>query len=255
MQIDIIFEDKDILAVNKPAGTSVFKEGNITEKTLIDYLLEKYPDLKNVGDSPRYGIVHRLDKDTSGIILVAKTNQALFFLQKQFKNRTIQKKYLALVTGEIKNNEGIIETLIGRSPKDGKKQKVFLSGEPGSQNKRQAITEYKVLERFTQSNNSAKGGIAAKRHLTRVNGYTLLEVIPKTGRKHQIRCHLAYLGHPIVGDKMYGFKNQPCPKELKRHFLHASYLKIKLPSGETKEFKSDLSEELKIVLKNLKIKY
>jgi 23S rRNA pseudouridine1911/1915/1917 synthase len=268
--LKIIYEDADLLVCDKPAGLIVFQETNTKKqaanKTLIDLLIEKYPELKNAGEPPRYGIVHRLDKDTSGLILVAKTNEALFFLQKQFsasakaladkKNitleKTIEKRYIALVVGDIKENFGSIETLIGRSPKDGKKQKVFLSGEPGSQNKRQAITEYKVLERFTQSNNSAKGGIAAKRHLTRVNGYTLLEVIPKTGRKHQIRCHLAYLGHPIVGDKMYGFKNQPCPKELKRHFLHASYLKFKLPNGELKEIRSELPEDLKVVLLPMK---
>ncbi len=232
-KIRIIYEDGNILVVDKPAGLSVFKEGNIADKTLIDYLIEKFPDIKNAGVLPRYGIVHRLDKDTSGILLVAKTNQALFFLQKQFKNRTIQKKYLALVIGEIKNNEGIIETLIGRSPKDGKKQRAFLLGEPGSQGKRQAITEHQILEKY--------------------KGYTFLEVVPKTGRKHQIRCHLAYIHHPIAGDKMYGFKNQPNPKELTRHFLHAAYLKIELLNGEIKEFRSELPKELKKILNNLKI--
>ncbi|MBU3934575.1 RluA family pseudouridine synthase [Patescibacteria group bacterium] len=232
MQIDIIYEDNDVLAVNKPAGLIGFPEGNIKEKTLIDYLSEKYSGLKNAGIAPRYGIVHRLDKDTSGILLAAKTSQALFFLQKQFKNRTIQKKYLALVVGEVKDKNGDIETLIGRSLKDGKKQKVFLPGEPGSQNKRQAITEYGVLEKY--------------------DGYTLLEVTPKTGRKHQIRCHFAYIHHPIAGDKIYKFKNSPVPKGLTRHFLHASYLKFKLPNGEIKEIKSELPEELKKIIRDLK---
>lgn len=233
MELKIIYEDNDVLVINKPAGLVTLPEGNIQEKTLIDYLLEKYPELNRTGKAPRYGIVHRLDKDTSGIVLVAKNNQTLFFLQKQFKTRGVEKKYITLVVGNLKNDQGIIETLIGRSPKDRKKQKVYLPGEPGSEGKRQSITEYKVIKRQ--------------------GSYTLLEVIPKTGRKHQIRCHLSYLQHPVAGDKLYGFKNQPCPEGLNRHFLHAGYLKIKLPNEEVKEFRSEIPEELKSILKNLKL--
>jgi 23S rRNA pseudouridine1911/1915/1917 synthase len=232
MNIKIIYEDKDLLVVDKPAGMPVFKEGNISENTLADYLIEKYPELKK-NEPPRYGIAHRLDKDTSGLLLVAKSPEALIFFQKQFKNRTIQKKYLALVVGTIKDQKGTIDTLIGRSPKDPKKQKAFFAGEPGSFGKRQAVTEYKVAQDF--------------------ESYTLLEVIPKTGRKHQIRCHLAYIHHPIAGDKVYGFRRQPAPKGLSRHFLHASYLKIKLPSGQEKEFESLLPEDLNKIIKNLEI--
>jgi len=250
MDLKTIYEDNDLLVINKPAGIIVFPERETVEKTLIDCLLEKYPEIKNIGKAPRFGIVHRLDKDTSGLILVAKTDQALFFLQKQFKNRTIQKKYLALVVGEIKENNGIIETLIGRSPKDGKKQRVYLPGEPGSERKRSAITEYKVIKRYKNLSLRSRTLIP-----NGIKNYTLLEVSPKTGRKHQIRCLLAYLGHPIVGDKMYGFKNQPRPKGypggLTRHFLHAAYLKIELPNGEIKEFKSELPEDLKVVLQKI----
>lgn len=231
MELKVIYEDEDVLVIDKPAGIVVFSENKITEKTLIDYLLEKYPDLKNVGQTPRYGIVHRLDKETSGILLVAKNEEVLTFLQRQFKEKKVKKKYLALVTGNLKNKEGIIETLIGRSPKDRRKQKVYLPHQPAAQGKREAITKYRVLKRF--------------------QNYDLIEVEPKTGRKHQIRTHLAYLGHPLAGDKLYGFKNQPWPKRLKRQFLHASYLKIKLPKGREKEFNSDLPKELKIVLENL----
>ncbi len=225
MELKIIYEDKDILVIDKPAGIVVFPETQTSDKTLIDLIIEKYPDLKNVGEAPRYGIAHRLDKDTSGILLVAKNNKALFFLQKQFKTRNIEKRYIALVVGNIKDKQRTIETLIGRSPKNRIKQKVYLAGEPGSIGKRKAVTEYKVIERFKD--------------------YTLIEISPKTGRKHQIRCHFSYLQHPVVGDKMYGFKNQPCPKELNRHFLHAYYLKIKLPNGREKEFKSELPQDLK----------
>jgi len=204
-KVKIIYEDDNLLVIDKPAGV--------------------------VADEiPRR--IHRLDKDTSGILLVAKNDKALEFLQKQFKEREVKKKYLALVAGNLKKEEGVIETLIGRSPGDRRKQKVYLPGEPNAQEKRKAVTEYKVLQRF--------------------ENYTLIKVEPKTGRKHQIRTHLAYLGHPVAGDKLYGFKNQPRPEGLKRQFLHASYLKVKLPNGEKKEFKSELPNELKLCLQNLK---
>jgi len=230
--MEIIYEDDDVLVVDKPAGIVVFPENKISEKTLIDYLFKIYPNLKNVGKSPRYGIVHRLDKNTSGILLVAKNNKTLNFLQNQFQTGKVFKKYLALVVGNLKQNQGIIETLIGRSPGDRRKQKVYLPGEPDSQEKRKAVTEYKVLQRF--------------------ENYTLIEVEPKTGRKHQIRTHLAYLGHPISGDKLYEFKGQICPKGLKRQFLHANYLKIELPSGEIKAFESELPEDLRKVVLEIK---
>lgn len=238
-KIKIIYEDEDLLAIDKPAGIVVFHEDETKEKTscgeqgrtIIDYFIEKFPYLKNAGETPRYGIVHRLDKDTSGILLVAKNDKTLEFLQKQFKERKVEKKYIALLVGHLKNNEGIIETLIGRSPGDRRKQKVYLPQEPNSQGKRKAITKYKVLQKF--------------------ENYDLIEIEPKTGRKHQIRAHLAYLGHPVAGDKLYGFKNQLCPKGLERQFLHASYLKIKLLNGRSKEFQSKLPKDLKEILNNL----
>ena len=236
MDIKIIYEDDDLLVVDKPAGIVVIPE-------LIDELIKRYPELGAVGEPPRYGIVHRLDKDTSGVLLAAKTSESLIFLQNQFspyggspegRINTIEKKaekrYIALVEGNIKDDTGIIHTLIGRAPGDKRKQKAYLLNEIGP-GKREAITEYKVLERFKE--------------------YTLLEVEIKTGRKHQIRCHLSYIHHPIAGDKMYGFKNSPTPEGLIRQFLHAEYLKIKILSGEIKEFKSKLPEELNNILKNL----
>jgi len=197
----VIYEDENLQVLDKPAGI----------------------DVDNI---PRR--VHRLDKDTSGILLVAKNDKALEFFQKQFQERKVEKKYLCLVVGNLKNKEGEIKTLLGRSPKDRRKQKVFLFGEPEALGKREAITNYKVLERF--------------------KNYDLIEVEPKTGRKHQIRAHFSYLGHPIAGDKLYGFKNQLCPKGLKRQFLHASYLKIKMPDEKIKEFRLELPEDLKSVI-------
>ncbi|MEK7124380.1 MAG: RluA family pseudouridine synthase [Patescibacteria group bacterium] len=235
--IKIIYEDNDMLAVDKPAGIVVFPEiigvSDTPPLTLIEVLLQKYPELKNAGEAPRYGIVHRLDKDTSGILLVAKTTETLKFLQKQFINREVEKKYIALATGLFKEDFGKIETLIGRSPADSRKQKCYELGGLASQRLREAITEYKVLERLTE--------------------YTLLEVSIKTGRKHQIRCHLAHIHHPIAGDKLYGFKDSPMPEGLKRQFLHASYLKIQLPNGKTEEFRSELPEDLKKVLDIIRI--
>lgn len=231
MKIDVLYEDENLLAIDKPAGLTVLLEGKTIGKTLKDYLLENYPYLKNLGSISRWGIVHRLDKDTSGVLLVAKNKNSYEFLQRQFQERKVTKKYLTLVDGNIKEKKGKIETLIGRSPRDRRRQKVYLPNEPGASDKRTAITEYKVLKNF--------------------ENYTLIEVSPKTGRKHQIRTHLAFLHHPIAGDKLYGFKNQITPPGLKRQFLHASYLKIKLPDDIEKEIESNLAEDLKDVIKKL----
>jgi len=235
LKIEILYQDKDLLVIDKPAGIIVYPEEALNEKTLIDFLLKEFPYLKKVGKKPRYGIVHRLDKDTSGLLLVAKSDESLNFFQKRFKERKVRKKYLSLIVGNLKAKEGTIETLIGRSAKDRRKQKVYFPYAPEVKGKklRKAETGYKVLQRFKD--------------------YTLIEAFLKTGRKHQIRAHLVFLGHPVAGDKLYGFKRQPCPKELSRQFLHAHYLKIKLPDGKEKEFKSELPKNLKKILRNLKI--
>lgn len=231
MDFKVIYEDENLLVVDKPAGITVAAEGEVKGKTLINYLLEKYPFLAKTGSPPRYGIVHRLDKETSGILLIAKNNEALYFFQRQFKERKVIKKYVALVAGKVKEEDGVVKTLFGRTPGDSEKRKVYLPFEPGSERKKEAITLYQVLKRFAN--------------------YTLVKVIPKTGRTHQIRVHLAYLHHPIAGDKLYSFKDQISPSGLKRQFLHAYYLKIRLLDNEVAVFKSDLPEELKNVIKNL----
>ncbi|MCX6718743.1 MAG: RluA family pseudouridine synthase [Candidatus Staskawiczbacteria bacterium] len=233
MEIKIIYQDKDVLVVDKPTGLVVFPEGESLksgEKTLIDYLIEQKPELADIGSPPRYGIVHRLDKDTSGVLLVAKSTEALIFLQNRFKNREVEKQYVCLVEGNMENDSGIIETLIARAKGDPRKQKAY-SAINAPKSAREAVTEYKVLERYKD--------------------YTLLEVKIKTGRRHQIRCHLSYLQHPIAGDKLYAFKNSKIPEGLTRQFLHAQKLKIQLPGGETKEFLSELPEELQKILNNI----
>lgn len=233
MNLKIIYENDTLLVVDKPAGLAVFKEGEESRITIADLLIEQFPQLKKLGEERRYGIVHRLDKDTSGILLAAKTKEQFEYLQEQFQSRNVEKRYLCLVTGIIKDKEGKIETLLGRSPgNDKRKQVAYLPGDPKAEGKREAITLYKILEALP--------------------GYTFLEVTPKTGRKHQIRAHLAYLNHPLAGDRLYGYKDQENPKGLSRQFLHAAYLKITLQDGTTKEFHSPLPEDLEQVLKQLK---
>jgi 23S rRNA pseudouridine1911/1915/1917 synthase len=231
-KIKIIYEDKDLFVIEKPPGIVVFFEKGEKEEDLIAILSKKFPKLKEVGEPPRYGAIHRLDRETSGILLVARNNESFDFFKKQFKLRNVKKKYLALVWGRMKEDKERIETLIGRSPKDRRKQKVYLFEGPKSERKKKAISEYEVLERFKE--------------------YTFLEVTIMTGRKHQIRTHLSYLGYPIAGDKSYSFRKQIDPKNLKRQFLHAYYLKIKMPSGKEMEFNSELPDELKKVIQDIK---
>lgn len=238
MAFKILFENANLLVVDKPAGISIYPEeiissgkNQIGKITLIEELIKSYPELENVGERPRYGIVHRLDKETSGVLLVAKNNQSLDWLQNQFKENRVSKKYIALITGIIEESEGKVETLIGRSKKDFRKQKVYFEGEPEAKGKREAITEYKVLKRFKD--------------------YTLIEVRPKTGRMHQIRVHMAYLHHPIAGDKKYGAKDQLCPDGLTRQFLHSNSLEIEMQDGSKKIFGSELPDDLKKIVENL----
>jgi len=231
-KIKIIYEDKDLFVIEKPPGIVVFFEKGEKEEDLINILSKKFPKLKEVGEPPRYGAIHRLDRETSGILLVARNNESFDFFKKQFKLRNVKKKYLALVWGRMKEDKERIETLIGRSPKDRRKQKVYLFEGPKSERKKKAISEYEVLKRFKE--------------------YTFLEVTIMTGRKHQIRTHLSYLGYPIAGDKSYSFRKQIDPKNLKRQFLHAYYLKIKMPSGKEMEFNSELPDELKKVIQDIK---
>lgn len=222
----IIFKNEDLIAFDKPAGTEVYD--------FIEQAAQEFPALKDL-EEERYGLVHRLDKDTSGVLLAAKNKEALNFLQQQFKERKVAKKYLALVVGNLDYKKNI-NALIGRDFNNRRKQKAYLPHSPEAQHEglREAETEIRPVKEF--------------------ENYTLVEATPKTGRKHQIRCHLAFIDHPIAGDELYSFKNQSCPEDLSRQFLHAYYLKTRLPNKNTKEFESELPSDLSSILKSLKLK-
>jgi len=225
-KINIIYEDSDAIVLDKPAGIPVHGAASYKGPTIVDFLIRHYPEIKNVGeDKTRPGIVHRLDKDTSGLLIAAKNNESFQFLKNQFKNRLAKKTYTALVYGNVPESEGAIDLRIGRSKSDPKKQTVIDSGKKENMRSRDALTLYKVKKRL--------------------DGYTLIEAEPKTGRMHQIRVHLKALGHPIAGDKKYCSKKYSAfEPELQRQFLHASRLEIELPTAGKKAFTSEIPQDL-----------
>jgi len=219
--INILYEDDDLLVVDKPAGLTVHPAPGHTSHTLVNALLSHLPHLADTGDSLRPGIVHRLDKDTSGLMLVAKNSKAQEHLIGQFKSHSVTKAYLVLVKGHLTPETGVIEANIGRDPRNRKRMAVVEGG-------REASTEYKVVKYIGE--------------------YTLVEVRLRTGRTHQIRVHLAAIGFPVVGDKVYGVRSPFLP----RQFLHACRLGFSLPSsGEYIEFKSELPADLEQSLKDI----
>ncbi len=236
MKIKILYEDTNILAIDKPSGISVHPDGRTREKTITDWILKNYPRMKNVGENEVYeiknkkieikkpGMVHRLDRDTSGVLLLVKNEKAYQFFKKQFQDREIKKTYIAIVSGHVKNDRGVINKLIGRSPKDFRR---YLAGRGARGEMREAITKYKVLKRFEDK----KG-----------NKFTYIELHPKTGRTHQLRVHMKYLNHPIVSDALYNPDN-PCPKSISRMALHAKSIKFKNLKGETVKVESKIPEE------------
>jgi 23S rRNA pseudouridine1911/1915/1917 synthase len=217
--VDIVYQDKHMLVVDKPAGLTVHPAPGHPDGTLVNALMAMIPDLSGIGGELRPGIVHRLDKDTSGLMMVAKEDAAHRSLTKQLKDRKVHKTYLALVVGSLKKDSGQIDGPIGRHPKHRKRMAIIDGG-------REALTEYNVVRRY--------------------DGYTLVEAHPVTGRTHQIRVHLTALGHPLVGDAVYG-KASPL---VGRHFLHAARLGFYLPPDEQewREFLSPLPADLQAVL-------
>jgi len=233
----ILYEDKNLLVLNKPAGLVVHPTATTLKRpSLAAWLTRKYPFLQSVGeDKLRPGIVHRLDKDTSGVLVVAKNNPTFFYLKNLFKKRKIHKKYLALVEGEMKKEKGIIERSLLRSQRGPFRRRVVYPKDRERNRKgKTAITLYKVKKRY--------------------RGYTLLEVSPQTGRTHQIRVHLASIGYPIVGDRIYGKKKRKAAFSLSRHFLHAQMISFFLPSGEFLEVEAPLPKVLSNFLNALTLR-
>lgn len=224
--LDILYEDTDVLVVNKPAGLLVHPTTASTEPTLLDLLRAHIPGLDAVGDDKaRAGIVHRLDKLASGVVIVAKTPEAFVHLKAQFAQRLTEKRYTALVMGNVTDDSGTITFPIARSQSNAR-----MAARPSSQEGKDAITHFDVLHRYASA--------------------TLLDVRIETGRTHQIRVHFFALGHPVAGDDLYtirGIKQIP----LGRLFLHARALTIDLPNGERKTFEAPLPPELEIALTKL----
>lgn len=225
--LTIVYEDNETLVIDKPAGLTVHPAPGHPDHTLVNAILSRCPTIVSNTDPARPGIVHRLDKDTSGLIVIAKNDFSQKYLAEQFKNRTVKKGYIVLVQGKLSPKQGIIEAPIGRDPRHRKRMAVAVM-ERG----KEASTEYKVREYL--------------------GDYTLLEVIPVTGRTHQIRVHLSAIGYPVVGDPVYGVKIT----FLNRQFIHAYRLGFRLPStNQYQEFTSPLPPDLEQALKSLDDKF
>jgi 23S rRNA pseudouridine1911/1915/1917 synthase len=223
--LDILFENDDLLVVNKPAGMVVHPAAGHDKGTLVHAVLGYDPEMEGIGGEERPGVVHRLDKETSGLILLAKNDLAHHWLQDQFRLRKVEKIYLALVDGAPPTPSGRVEAPVGRDPSHRKKMAIMPPGKG-----REAVSEYTTLETFEK--------------------HTLLEFHPLTGRTHQIRLHCMFLGCPIVGDKIYGHRKQSF--EIDRHFLHAARLKIILPGEKVAStFEAPLPDELQAILDSL----
>ncbi|NIP31459.1 MAG: RluA family pseudouridine synthase [Candidatus Dadabacteria bacterium] len=232
MDLEIIYEDKDLIAINKPAGLVVHPGAGIKQGTLVNALLYMCKDLSGIGGELRPGIVHRLDKETSGVIVAAKNDYSHRNLVDQFKNREVHKKYIAIVIGEINKHKGTFKSFIGRH----KTNRIKMSS--SSSNGREAVTNWEVLKKF--------------------KNYTLISAEPKTGRTHQIRVHFSANGFPILGDKLYCRKNINLPYNkhlrniIKRHALHALELEIKHPrTNKLIRFKAEMPKDIKEVIKLL----
>ncbi len=228
MPLEVLYEDDDVWVLNKPAGLVVHPGAGVWSGTLVNALLARDPALAEVGDPLRPGIVHRLDKETSGALVVARTNMALQCLQAQFKARQVQKGYVALCAGVPPMSEGVIQLPIARHPKHRRRMAVVTSG-------RAAVTRVRVLRTYA-------------------GGYSLVYARPITGRTHQLRVHLAAVGAPIVGDAVYGSRRDLLTRLLApRHMLHAMLIAFDLPSsGERITVRAPLPPDFKHALAQLR---
>jgi 23S rRNA pseudouridine1911/1915/1917 synthase len=239
MPLTVVYQDEHIAVIDKPAGLAVHPGPGHSGHTLVNALLAICPDIQGVGGEIRPGIVHRLDKDTSGLMVVAKTHQAHLDVSSQIKARQVDKGYIALAVGKVEPAVGVIDEPIGRDPHHRKRMAVVPDG-------REARTRYRVLEYIVPSGGVPipSGGVRMPSGGVRL-GYSLLEVVLETGRTHQIRVHLSFIGHPLMGDGVYG-RSSPL---LDRQFLHANRLGFRHPAtGEPVEFRSELPPELSSVL-------
>jgi 23S rRNA pseudouridine1911/1915/1917 synthase len=246
IELDVLYEDDDCIVINKPPGIAVHPAAGRTAGTLVNAILYHCPDLREIGGECRPGIVHRLDKDTSGVMIVAKSMSALQQLARQFKERRVKKEYLALVLGKLKDERGIIDQPIGRHRSDRKR----MSSLHALARKREAVTEWSVEKCFRHENEAQA-----------FDWVSLLRLTPRTGRTHQIRVHLAELGHPVIGDKVYGRK-RPHPRlksahvssldSFSRQALHAERLSLFHPrTGAPMEFYAPLAKDIERLLKTL----
>lgn len=237
--IKILAETEDYLVINKPAGLAVHRDAFGGDLTLADWLSQKYPGLEKVGESLRLasgqtfskpGLVHRLDKDTSGTIIVAKNQESFLFFKNQFQTHQARKTYRAILAGELRLKEGemrIIDLPIGRSKKDPRRR---VASKKAFGPLREALTRYKLLKNF--------------------KGFSYIEAYPETGRTHQLRAHFKALNHPIVCDKLYS-EIPLCPDPLCRQALHALRLEVNVPEGGKKIFEAPLPEDMSKALENL----
>lgn len=232
IKLNFVYKDDNIIVVDKPAGIQVHPDSNERKSTLVNALISKFPEIKDVHDDSlgaylRPGIVHRLDKDTSGIIVIARNQKTFDELKSLFQERKVRKRYVALVYGQLKDKKGIITRPIARA---GSYKKQVIAGAKTKTKIRGAITEWKQLKRFSN--------------------YTLVEAMPRTGRMHQIRIHFFSIGHSIVGDKLYKLKSQKETPGVQRQLLHAQNLDFTL-FGQKFSFSAPLSEDFNNFLKNI----
>ncbi|RMG62994.1 MAG: RluA family pseudouridine synthase [Chloroflexi bacterium] len=231
--LDVLYEDASVIAINKPAGIAAHPAPGNLSGTVVNAVLFYAPEVQRVGDARRPGIVHRLDKETSGVLLIARHEAALHALQSQFKARAIQKTYLALCVGHVRPEHGVIHRPIARDPAHRRRMAIVPGG-------REAVTEYSVVEVFAPDE-------------TTDLRYALVRAHPLTGRTHQLRVHFASIGHPIVGDALYGLRKDALTRRLKpRHMLHASELTFVSPaSGREVRLRAPLPSDMQRVLEEL----
>ncbi len=243
MEVPIIYEDADVLVINKPAGLIVHSDGRTEEPSVAEWILERYPALADVGEPwtspqgevvPRPGIVHRLDRGTSGVLIIAKTAEAYTFLKEQFQNRSTEKVYHAFVYGHPAGGAGVIEAEIVRIRAIPPRWGVARAGEERTH--RAAVTEWRVLKRGLEREKGEK--------------VSYMEVRPKTGRTHQIRVHLKHLNHPVICDPLYA-SGKPCLLGFARPALHASSLAITMSSGERRTLEAPLPADFSSALVQL----